>query len=482
MTERQSPSIGMSTMMLTFIVGACDQPPETSSSVARRDAGTLACPTSEDAGLAEARARTLVGDNEHAVGRVPVFDIHLRQGREYGRNVARTTLGSTYLVDVTASKSVPVHLERRGPDGVTLWDVALPNIETAHVLAIEDEACIVFGSFTGTFEIEDQVLESVVNPPNQFGSAITDMTDRGRGLSSKDGLAARFEADGTLAWVLPFYGRGEQGFEAGVVLSSGDVLLYGTFEQDITAGDRTMVSSRGIMPTGVFARLDTSGTVLGFHEFTWFSLRSLVADHEDGWAMATSYGWSHGAVDVIARFAPNGEALWQLNRAGHTTFASLIVLDPDDNLYFTASPLEVPDEPALDVIAEGERGLVKVDPTGRIVWVEPFAFPGTTVPPSIGLRGGRLAVAGAFEEDIDVGLGPLRSLGQQDAFLAEWDLDGNPIYALQVGSSGYDSAFGVKGTPTGWEFRMNLGEAVFLGPAKTPVPRGVYTVTLSVVE
>jgi hypothetical protein len=133
---------------------------------------------------------------------------------------------------------------------------------------------------------------------------------------------------------------------------------------------------------------------------------------------------SAGAEDIfVAKFDPAGRHLWS-NRFGdaHSQLASAIGIDKQDNVVVAGSFIGTMNFGGPDLISEGADGfVVKLDSLGEHVWSKRFGGAGWDSVDAIAVdSGGDIFIGGSFDDSIDLGLGPMTTVGsQQDIFLAK---------------------------------------------------------------
>jgi hypothetical protein len=106
--------------------------------------------------------------------------------------------------------------------------------------------------------------------------------------------------------------------------------------------------------------------------------------------------------------------------AGHHAVPSDVATDPFGNVFHAMQ--SIPGEPS--------GGLTKLGPDGEQIWKRPY---GSVVASD---ATGHPIVAGAFDEELDFGFGPLAPTGGADVFLAKLSPDGEPVWARRLGTSG----------------------------------------------
>lgn len=94
--------------------------------------------------------------------------------------------------------------------------------------------------------------------------------------------------------------------------------------------------------------------------------------------------------------------------------------------------------------------ITKVDDAGTEVWVRTIDFPARKVARRIAVdNDGTVLVTGQFMSGIDFGDGLLESVGDWDAFLAKFSSEGDIVFSMVLGSTGFDAGHGVAFGPAG---------------------------------
>ncbi|MCX7000821.1 MAG: hypothetical protein NT106_11095 [Candidatus Sumerlaeota bacterium] len=159
----------------------------------------------------------------------------------------------------------------------------------------------------------------------------------------------------------------------------------------------------------------------------------------------------------IARYNADGTLAWA-KRAGGTDYDSggSIAALPDGSSivtgYFIGSATFGPGETYQTILSSSGNPdifIAKYGSTGQLVWAKKAG--GTDVDYGRGvaaLAGGQSFITGTFRGSATFGAGeanetPLASSGQEDIFLAKYDVNGSLLWAKKAGGSDYDYAYSI---------------------------------------
>jgi hypothetical protein len=159
---------------------------------------------------------------------------------------------------------------------------------------------------------------------------------------------------------------------------------------------------------------------------------------------------SFGSSDAfVAKYDPNGNCLWAKQAGGvGSDFGEGLTVDANGNIYVTGyfqGPV-VFGENQLSGFGSYDIFIAKYDSFGNCLWAKqagsPFSDGGTSI--SVDANG-NCYVTGKFTGPAVFGTIQLSGLGNSDSdiFVAEYDLNGNCLWAKQAGGTGYDAAWGI---------------------------------------
>jgi hypothetical protein len=289
------------------------------------------------------------------------------------------------------------------------------------------------------------------SPPSDAGGNV--------GVGGSSAAPAPLVCPGAAHW-MKRYGDAEDQVGLGVAADAeGNIAIAGTFQGTIDLGGGPLAAPGGAY--GVYvARLDPNGQHLWSHAFaggidTVAGLGTPFATVAFGSAGTVLLGGEFsGTVDFgggpvtatsvigdgfVAAFDPSGDLLWTAHFAGPPAAPA----NPSSVPAQTIESLAV--DPLGDVLALGYRAagpgggmfLVKLDPTGKIVWSKDVSSSGT-YGATVRVDGsGNVLVSGVADAPVDFGSGPLASATAGTSFFrARLDPAGNPAWSAATPTSG----------------------------------------------
>lgn len=311
-----------------------------------------------------------------------------------------------------------------------------PQIVNALVADVNGDL-LVAGEFSGTLE---------------FGG--TPRTSAG----GRDGYLVRLDPEGHEVWLQPL---GGVGFQAGTCAASGTdgrVVATGRFSGTLAIGAATLRSAGG---NDVFvASFDAAGALLWSKRFgDGFDQRSrAVAVDAQGNAILVGefageidFGGgalkSAGDYDVfVAKLDPDGEHVWS-KRFGDAApqRGGAVAVDGAGNVVvggelagtvdFGGGPRNAGAEPAVF--------MAKLDQNGEHVWSRRIGEQGASLGQIVVDGAGNVLVAGSFRGEARLAGGLLKSVGEEDVFVAKVNPAGDFLWAHRFGGTGADRGTGV---------------------------------------
>ncbi|MGB6296562.1 MAG: DUF4114 domain-containing protein [Rivularia sp. (in: cyanobacteria)] len=262
---------------------------------------------------------------------------------------------------------------------------------------------------------------STDNLGNSYVTGIKDVeteTDISADPTSVDGEAfiAKIDSNGNLVWTQDF---DSTSFSSGVDVVTDEIsnsYVIGTFSDDVTLGNQTLLSSGD---TDIFVtQLDSDGNVEWSQKF--------------------------------------GSTLSDTGNA--------IGLDSASNLYVTGGFEDTATFGDTTLTSNGERDafIAKLDNSGNIVWAQNFG--GTSVDSGANIsvdEQDNIYVTGSFEDTVTFGDTTLSSSSENDSFILKFDTDGNILSAEQLDYSLLDIAAGNEGNIYGtgaFEDTVTIGD------------------------
>jgi Ca2+-binding RTX toxin-like protein len=279
---------------------------------------------------------------------------------------------------------------------------------------------------------------------NPYITGDTNGTIGGNNLGDEDVFIAKYDTNGNLLSTSGFGTAGKDRARGIVSDRSGNIYVGG-----FTTGSLGGPNSGG--GDIFLAKIDTSPAPPEFKKQLGSSSDDYgygiagdsagniyITGETDG---SLKQGVSPGVRDAfIAKYGPDGKLLWidQLGSTGDWDIARGIVSDSAGNLYITgvtSSSLEGTNQGSFDAF------IAKYDQNGNRLWVRQFG--GNHSEDSKGITSdskGNVYVTGYTESSLEPGANP----GGTDAFIAKYAANGAQIWVRQLGTSDRsDHAFGI---------------------------------------
>jgi hypothetical protein len=179
-------------------------------------------------------------------------------------------------------------------------------------------------------------------------------------------------------------------------------------------------------------------------------------------------GWFHGGIDFgggsfasltndsgfVASFGADGQHVWSRAFGFNTSHAYAVAADSSDNVIVAGSFSGMVDFGCGTLTSQGNQDIfvAKYDVTGACKWSQRFGGPGDQI--AYGVAGdamGNIVLAGVTSGSAVFGTTTLTSSGtqDQDAFVAKLDQSGTPQWAKRFGDPAAQFAASVAVTPDG---------------------------------
>ncbi len=162
---------------------------------------------------------------------------------------------------------------------------------------------------------------------------------------------------------------------------------------------------------------------------------------------------SNGNEDIfVQKLDTNGQLLWVKQIGGTGTEVGFsIAVDDNDNIYILGGFSETSDfDPGISTqnltsLGSWDTFLLKLDAQGNFVWVKQIGNANLDYAPALALdHSGHILVTGIFKNtvyfDPPANTLQLTSNGGWDFYVAQFDIDGNYIWAQNFGGTSYDKA------------------------------------------
>lgn len=373
------------------------------------------------------------------------------QGNQYitGMFYSTATFGNVTLTAI-GDEWPDIFVAKLDPSGNWLWAVRAGGTsgDKGSDIALDGlgNACVT-GEFRGTATFGDFSIT---------GSEVRDI------------FVAKLDPDGNWLWVAE---AGGAFYDVGYGISvdgAGNIYVIGCFEGTANFGIHSLT---GIGNQDIFAaKLDSSGNWL------WAvkaggevnDVGSAILVDGLGFAYVTgliegiaNFGphelTSGGGEDIfVARLDPEGNWLWAVKAGGTGWDRGIgIAIDGVGNAYVTGDFAEIATFGSETLTAIGEQNLfvAKLDPSGNWIWALKAGGTNWIRGVNISVDGAGYAyVTGEFSVTANFGIHSLTAEGANDIFVAKLDPDGNWIWAVKAGGTGWDNGYGTAVDETGFVF------------------------------
>jgi hypothetical protein len=272
-----------------------------------------------------------------------------------------------------------------------------------------------------------------------------------------DMFLARFDAAGTLVWLQRGAGATAADRAAGyrVALdSSGQPVVAGQFSGHVqltsAAGTNVTVNGSGIF----FAKYDQNGNLvwvrtidgtiyptalfLGGSDRIHLAGNFSSATAQFGSTTLTNSGFENG---FVAQYDAGGTLQWARQiGGGDSDWPTGAGCDSNGNVFVAGNTLSEDTLIHGVPFAAGDRLLAKFSSDGDLLWAK--------TPPLVGRiavgPAGRVSMAGDFKGNVSFGNNTLTNSGDNfDGFIAQFDEDGNPVWAKAFGGPNLDRTWDV---------------------------------------
>lgn len=274
-------------------------------------------------------------------------------------------------------------------------------------------------------------------------------------------FVVKLDASGAHVWSKAF----SAGARAVAVGRDGKVLVAGVANGKVDFGGGPLAPTveppmGGPVINGFVLALDASGGHLWSKRFgsAQTSSSSVAVDAQGNVLVA---GMTRGSVDFgkgrepltrdwgvfLAKYGPGGENLWGKVFPGGVDYPSAaIACTPSGEVIFAGSfgkGLDLGGGPLTSKGGASDVFLAKLDADGKHVWSKAFGGKGKDAARAVAVSpGGELGVVGIFQEEADLGGGPMRSAGREDVFMARYDASGAHRASKRLGGPEWDDAWG----------------------------------------
>lgn len=291
----------------------------------------------------------------------------------------------------------------------------------------------------------DYAFGSVVDSDNNvyIAGATTGSLAAPNPGGSMDAYVAKYDSNGNQLWVRQIESADFEESYHIAADSHNNVYITGTTTGDLGGKNAGITSITG---DPYVAKFDSNGNQLWIRQFgspEFEDAFGITTDSNDnvfatGWTAGDLAGKNAGVYDTwLAKYDTYGNLLWTTQfGTPNYDFAWANATDSLGNVYITGWTLG-----SLGGANAGlEDGfLAKYDTNGNQLWIKQFGTAGAEQTYSISIDSNNLVhVAGLTTGDFG---GP--NAGADDAFVAQFDSNGNLLGVNQFGTAGVDNAFGI---------------------------------------
>ncbi|WP_437757598.1 hypothetical protein [Sorangium sp. So ce1389] len=269
------------------------------------------------------------------------------------------------------------------------------------------------------------------------------------------------------SWVNSFGGSGDERATGIALDAQGDALVVGIFDGLLElSGDAADLTSRG--GTDIFvAKFDRNGpavwaTQLGGAGDDHVSAVAsdadgslVIAGHFEGTAQLGGEPLvSAGGADAfVAKLDGAGAPVWSRRLGGEgDQHATGVALGAAGDVFLAGRFEGEMELDGLPLVSAGgvDAFVAQLDAAGEPGWIQRFGGTGHDEASDVAVDDAqRVVVTGSFEGTADFGGGPLVSAGGADAFVAQLDAAGLPLYSFRLGGEGEQAGRSLSAGPSG---------------------------------
>lgn len=384
-------------------------------------------------------------------------------GNEYARAVYIDGAGGVYTVgsfsgtvdfdpgagvsNMTATGTTDAYIQKLNSLGVFQFAKRIGGAgdAVAYGLAVDPNNLIyITGSFNGTVDAD----------PNAGTSNLTS-------AGGNDAFLVRLTAAGNWSYSNRFGSTGED-VGLSVCANSGAFAVTGTFTNIVDFDPGAGVTNLGIVGVtqGFIARLTTGGS------FTFASIPGISVNASQMDASGNIYTTGLATVSFlnndafVSKMGATGTNIWTKYLGGTTGDGGYgINIDASLNVfttgYFSGTGDFDPGAGTANIVSGGSNDIFvsKLDMNGNYLWAAGFAGTGDDRGLSIDTDSdGNVYTSGYFRSTVDfdpgVGTTNLASAGSTDGFVSKLDMNGQIVWAHNIGSTGNDGILGVTIDPS----------------------------------
>ncbi len=300
--------------------------------------------------------------------------------------------------------------------------------------------------------------------PLNMGNGIT-ITHTG----TKDYFVAKYNHEGVCQWA---HEGGNAVTTEGrdvIVDNYGNVIVTGALYGTSVFGGITLIGSGNW--DVVTVKYDSLGNVLWAKKGSSYRQdrgNSITIDADGNYLVAGYFGGTntdtvnfngykltgYGDRDpFIAKYTPAGDLLW-VKAAGSSEGSEEawgVITDANNNVYVTGMFKGTANFGTFQAVSEGGQDcfVTKLNSNGDFLWVKSFGGPGNDAASDIDLLGGnQLIIGGYYTDTVYVNGSMIVGNGDEESFVAKYDLNGNYVDFGSFGSNGADRLFSLNASKT----------------------------------
>ena len=355
-----------------------------------------------------------------------------------------------------------------GPDGRIAWTVQLggPHGEELGAAAAGPGGSVAVGGLAG--------------PGAELAGAA--LTGPGEPLA----VVARLEPDGRPGWIRAIAASGYAVTTAVAWTAEGDVLAAGYYAGTLEP-DGAALHGAGAYDLWVARLRGADGAIVWMHRGggPGADAAFAVAPGPDGgaWIGGSFARWADlGSARLVTLDEPGDAFIAAVDAGGFRGARSLPTEGTSVTRHLAAVPgggLVAAVEFDGDLMAGGTRVsaagagdvlIARLAADGALAWTRALVGPEIEASSGLSVQGGRLLVAGAFQDELRVADRPaLPARGGRDVYLAAFDLAGSPAVLRALGGGGDETPTASAATDQAWFIAGSSADSIELGSLRTSV-------------
>jgi len=305
-------------------------------------------------------------------------------------------------------------------------------------------------------------------------------------LGDLDAAIAKFNPDGQLVWARRPGGAGRDSARGVAIDGSGNTLVTGFFRGTSTFGEAT-VDSAGHRDVFV-AKYNPAGAPMWFRRAGGPLIdegRGIAADGNGNvfvtggfegqatFADSLTVTAKKGSHAFVAKYDAGGTPLWVRQAGGgRHTWGNAVATDSAGNVLVSGAFARIAAFNGTVLKSAGDLDIfiAKYDPDGNLLWATTAGGRGRDMAYSVTTDAAdNVLVAGRFSRIAEFDDVELKSIGDDDAFIAKFTPDGTLAWAVSLGGRGNDAARSVAAD--------NNGNALLTGSFRGKMTIGDMTLT-----